>query len=63
MNTIKQDYPAWTCWQCGALHGRKAPRISTWHYGKCDVCGKNNNVTEPRDFGHFPNWFTKAKAK
>jgi TPP-dependent indolepyruvate ferredoxin oxidoreductase alpha subunit len=22
-----------------------------------NVCGKNKNVTEPRDFGHFQNWF------
>jgi hypothetical protein len=51
------DYPSWTCYPCGLKHGSKQKQISTWHYGKCDVCGKNAEVTEPRDFGHFKNWF------
>jgi len=42
-------------------HGKAINKISTWHYGKCDVCGENNNVTQPRDFGHFPNWFERKK--
>jgi hypothetical protein len=57
INMKTKDYPSWTCWECGSKHGTKSPHISTWHYGKCDVCNENNNVTEPRDFGHFPNWF------
>jgi hypothetical protein len=61
MTSIKHDYPQWTCWQCGTLHGRKEPRFSTWHFGKCDVCNQNKAVTEPRDFGHFPNWFSPKK--
>jgi len=54
----KNTYPNWTCSECGIKHGQLINKISTWHYGKCDVCGKNNNVTQPRDFGHFANWFT-----
>lgn len=58
-----KDYPSWTCWECGSKHGKRSPRIATWHYGKCDVCGENNNVTEPRDFGGFANWFKKNKKQ
>jgi len=56
-----KDYPRWCCWECGIKHGTKKDRIASWHFGKCDVCEKNNNVTEPRDFGHFRNWFTPTK--
>ena len=61
---MKKDYPNWACWDCGTKHGanKKQERVSTWHYGKCDVCGENKNVTEPRDYGHFPHWF-KEKGK
>jgi hypothetical protein len=58
--TIKA-YPDWCCSECGIKHGVRINKVSTWHYGKCDCCGKNNNVTEPRDFGHFPNWFKVKK--
>jgi hypothetical protein len=60
---MDKDYPSWTCWECGSKHGKRSPRIATWHYGKCDVCETNNNVTEPRDFGHFPNWFSRKINK
>lgn len=55
-----KPYPAWACLECGKTHGRGMPKdhVFTIHYGKCDVCNKNNFVTEPRDFGHFPRWFT-----
>ena len=59
---MTKDYPRWSCWECGVKHGTKKDRIASWHFGKCDVCELNNNVTEPRDFGHFANWFT-AKGK
>jgi len=52
-----KEYPSWACEECGKKHGGGRKSISTWHYGKCDVCGKNKNVTEPRDFGHFKKWF------
>jgi hypothetical protein len=54
-----KKYPIWSCKPCGFKHGTKQREVSTWHYGKCDVCGKNEFVTEPRDYGHFPNWFKK----
>jgi predicted ATP-dependent serine protease len=42
---------AWVCMECGTKYGRAKPWIATWHYGKCDVCGVYDGVTEPRDFG------------
>jgi hypothetical protein len=52
-------YPSWACVPCGKEHGSKAKArlVSCSLYGKCDVCGKNNYVTDPSDFGHFKNWF------
>lgn len=55
--TRVKEYPSWTCRPCGLKHGVKERQVATWHYGKCDVCKRNAEVTEPRDFGHFPNWF------
>jgi len=55
-----KSYPSWACVPCGQKHGSgKSKSVSTFHYGKCGICGKNAEVTEPRDFGHFPNWFKK----
>ena len=54
-----KNYPQWSCWECGTKHGTKKERISTWHFGKCDVCKENKGVTQPRDFGHFQKWFDK----
>lgn len=54
-----KPYPIWSCKPCGLKHGVKQREVSCWHYGKCDVCNKNAEVTEVRDFGHFPNWFKK----
>ena len=59
---VMEDYPDWSCQPCGDKHGSPQKRaISSWHYGRCDVCGKNASVTQPRDFGHFKNWFSKKK--
>jgi hypothetical protein len=60
---MDKEYPQWTCWECGSKHGKRSPRIATWNYGKCDVCEENKNVTQPRDFGHFPNWFSQKINK
>lgn len=60
---MTRDYPRWTCWECGVKHGTKKDRIASWHFGKCDVCELNKNVTEPRDFGHFANWLTATGFK
>ena len=52
------DQPQWVCLLCGNKHGRRpmnmhSERISTWHIGTCGICGKDTEVTEPRDFGYL----------
>lgn len=54
------DYPSWVCYDCGMRLGRREygdgeMKSSTWHTGRCDVCGETKSVTEPRDFGHLVN--------
>jgi hypothetical protein len=59
-----REYPLWTCEPCGVKHGTgKRIAVSTYHFGRCDVCGKNNPVTQPRDFGHFGDWFNQKGGK
>ena len=60
---MKKKYPTNVCDNCGLEANRltcikkygKEPKkakfsLSTYHEGKCDVCGKTKNVTEARDF-------------
>lgn len=46
-----KPYPHWVCNECGlkASKGRQY-KVSTWHIGKCEVCGEEKEVTESRDF-------------
>lgn len=44
----------WICRKCGERHGRRIPVAATLHYGRCDWCGKDKVVTEPRDYGIVP---------
>ena len=48
-----KPYPAWICHTCGERHGNRECRMTTWHKGVCEVCGKQAEVTEPRDYGHL----------
>ena len=49
-----KPYPQYICIECDNKHGRsKSNLFSTWHKGKCGICGKEADVTEPRDFGHL----------
>lgn len=46
--------PDWVCYDCGMRLGRRQygeGQISTMHRGRCDICGKETEVTQPRDFG------------
>lgn len=49
-------YPQWVCEDCGKKAAKKSyikqMFVSTWHMDKCDVCGEEKAVTEPRDFGY-----------
>lgn len=53
MSKLK-PYPTWVCLECAYKAGGMFPQglISTFHKGKCDVCGKSKAVTEPRDYGY-----------
>ena len=46
-------YPGFICAPCGEKHGRHAigRHGATWHRERCDICGKLDWLTEPRDFG------------
>ena len=50
-----ERYPDWICGQCG-LSLMDVPisddMCSTFHEGKCGVCGLITMITEPRDFGY-----------
>jgi len=35
--------------------------ISTWHTGKCGICGEERSVTEPRDFGGYESLLAAAR--
>jgi hypothetical protein len=55
-------YPRWICLDCGNKYGRRAGGVCTMHVGKCDVCGEEKSVTEPRDFGYlFDGWRNETK--
>lgn len=51
-------YPDWVCEPCGQEFGRGMPEghVATWHIGKCGICHKQTEVTEPRDFRHLKKW-------
>jgi hypothetical protein len=62
---LNKTYPLWVCDECGIearnlTHLQKygnefkqvETRISTYHNGRCDICGRETLITEPRDFGH-----------
>jgi hypothetical protein len=51
----KKPYPTWICWPCGDQFSRWRTDVATYHKGKCDVCGGERNVTEPRDF-YYPKF-------
>lgn len=49
------SYPTWVCFDCGnAAQPDKSKifAVSTYHNGKCAVCGEIKAVTESRDFGY-----------
>jgi len=48
-------YPTWICLECGDKYGNGMPdgHVCTVHNGTCGICGKDAQVTEPRDFRHL----------
>lgn len=55
MSKLK-PYPRWCCFDCGNKYGKSEDGVSTFHMGKCGVCGKITDVTEVRDWNYpdFP---------
>lgn len=52
---MSDEYPAWICTPCGMRHGRRVPKLATYHGGeRCGWCGETTTVTQPRDFGYPP---------
>ena len=43
----------WICSECGNKYGKARGRVSTFHTGICEWCGKEKAVTEDRDY-HYP---------
>lgn len=67
-----RKYPTWVCYPCGLAAKlitkgfrqqlKNAEVVSTYHEGKCDVCGRSGvAVTEPRDFS-YPDFRVLNKA-
>jgi hypothetical protein len=51
-----KKYPSWVCRDCGMKASKgKSFQVSTYHFDKCDVCGEELAVTEPRDF-YYPKF-------
>ena len=49
-------YPIWVCRACGNDFQKdktKLDRISTWHFGTCDICKEVCAVTQAKDFGYL----------
>ena len=49
---------SWICIDCGLKHSKKSKedlrgQVSTFHNGKCDVCGEDKSVTAGRDYGVY----------
>lgn len=63
-NKEAEVYPDWVCAICGDKYGYHEADVATWHINKCDICGEDSIVTEPRDFGFLnPTWKLHRKTK
>jgi hypothetical protein len=49
----KLEKACWCCSDCGKKYAKRRYELSTWHRGKCDICGEKKDVTEARDFFYF----------
>lgn len=43
----------WVCIKCGLKYGRRRTLVSTFHLGKCDICGEEKSITEIRDYNYL----------
>jgi Zn finger protein HypA/HybF involved in hydrogenase expression len=45
---------SWVCFSCGMEHGKARGVASTFHFGKCDICGEEKKaVTQGRDYNIY----------
>lgn len=57
MPSLNDQQPGWVCYSCGTRYGVRAPVAATWGLGICGCCGRQTDVTQPRDFGYLkPAW-------
>ena len=54
----------WVCRDCATERGANIPpnHLPTWHVDTCDLCGKEKEVTEPRDFGRTRHLLERKKS-
>lgn len=58
------EFGYWTCVGPGL---NKAPQNlmkshGDWHYGECEICGKQDNLTHPKHYGYlYKGWKDKRK--
>lgn len=57
------DQPTVVCYPCGVKYGFFRPGTCSWSKDVCGVCGTEQSVTEPRDFGYLAKgWKEKQDA-
>lgn len=73
LNVLVSTSPVWVCAMCGLTanfltclkkYGQPPLKpcfsVSTYHKGKCEICGHETSVTEARDF-FYPNFSLLTK--
>ena len=61
---VEEDYSQlWICDPCGRMYGRMVCLVSTYHKGVCSWCGKEDHVTQPRDWGYPDSPATLARKR
>jgi len=49
-----KPYPEFICVECGVRFGVFKKTLSIYHVGICEFCGKEDQLTNSRDFGYPP---------
>ena len=58
LTVASKNYPVWVCHDCAYKAQDQKQFIfnrMTFHHGRCDICGEEKGVTQPRDYG-YPNF-------
>jgi len=54
---MNKETAGYVCVECGLKHGDTKGGVSTFHEGKCDMCGEIKSITSVRHY----NWLRKFK--